>query len=160
MKQLITKSFFMLVFFASVFNLDGCAVLLYDISNTQDIIIEAEDGGVYDFYVNNSIVCSQTDRCIYPHYKNSICQYTIDAKRGEEVYGTLFYGYWEERSTFAKMMSKRDDNKCPEGWKGASAIVEIDPDVKRRVESAERKVRQKKADAQWMSSPLSSGSAE
>ena len=42
----------MLVFFVAVFNLTGCAILLNVKKDTQDIVIQAEDGGVYVFYVD------------------------------------------------------------------------------------------------------------
>ena len=69
------------------------------------------------------------NKCVFIHNKrNSICQHTVDLKRGEIVYGTLFYGYWQERSTLAKVMAERNDNECPEVWDGESVIVEINPE--------------------------------
>ena len=49
MKKSIAKYFVVFVLLAAVFNLGGCALLLYDYSDTQDVILEAEDGGEYDF---------------------------------------------------------------------------------------------------------------
>ena len=142
MKKSIAKYFVVYVLFASVLNLAGCAILLNVKKDTQDIIIVAEDGGVYDFYVDNSIVFRNTDRCVYVHSKGTPCQHTFDLKRGDDIYGTLFYGYWEEKSTLAKMMSvsKREDNACPEEWEGEAihVIVEIDPDIDGREDSAAR----------------------
>lgn len=149
MKKSIAKYFVVFVLFAAAFSLGGCALLLYDYSEYQDIILEAEDGGEYDFYVDNALVCRQTDRCIYGHRKGTLCQHTIDIKRGDVVYGTNYYGYWEERPLLVKMMVERDDNKCPETWKGASVIVEIDPEVRKEQRALQRKANDKR----WNTSP-------
>ena len=156
MKKSIAKYLVVFVLFAAVFNFAGCALLLYDLSEIQDVILEAEDGGKYDFYVDNALVCRYTDRCIYAHNKRTLCQHTIDIKRDDVVYGTLFYGYWEERPVLVKMMVERDDNKCPETWKGASVIVEIDPEVMKEQRALQRKANEKR----WNTSPFSSSSAE
>ena len=139
MKQLITKSFLMFVLFAALINLAGCAILLNVKKDTQDIIIVAEDGGVYDFYVDNSIVCRNTDRCVYVHSKGTPCQHTFDLKRGDDIYGTLFYGYWED-TPIADLFVERENNVCPEKWEGEAihVIVEIDPDIDGREDSAAR----------------------
>lgn len=129
MKLLVVKPYIVLTLFATVLNLAGCAILLNPKIDTQEITFEAEDGREYDFYVDNALVCPHTDKCVFVHNKrNSICQHTIDLKRGEIVYGTLFYGYWQERSTLAKVMAERNDNECPEVWDGESVIVEINPE--------------------------------
>lgn len=128
LKPFITKLLDVFILFAVVFNLGGCIFLLNLPSDTQNIILKAEDGGEYDFYVDNTLVCPHTDRCVFVHNKMTLCQHTIDIKRGEVVYGTSFYGYWEERPALAKMLVERDDKKCPEEWEGAIVIVEINPE--------------------------------
>lgn len=127
MKQLITKPFVVFVLFAAVLNLAGCAVLLNVKKDTQDIVIEAADGGIYDFYVDNKMVCSFTRKCVFVRSKRSVCQHTIDIKRDDDIYGTVFFGYWEEESTLAKMFSKGDNNVCPGAWEGdpVHVIVEL-----------------------------------
>ena len=47
LKQFIAKSFVVFILFAVVFNLSGCIFLLNLPSDTQNIILKAEDGGEY-----------------------------------------------------------------------------------------------------------------
>jgi len=155
------KSVFIFAAIATLL-LAGCAAAIHIVLDDQDVSIEADDNGKYDFYVDGKLECRNTDRCDFWHNTHSRCQKTIEAKRGEIVLGTLQYGYWEEPSFIVKMLinDKTDRNKCPEGLFGARAIVEIDKILKKQVDDKERKERLERAATLWNTSPLSSSSAE
>jgi hypothetical protein len=140
----------------------GCSLMFALLLNYQDIMVEANDGDVYDFYQDGKLVCSNTNRCYADHDQDKICQHVFEAKRGDVVFGTLHYGYWEEQNFVQKLTSDRDDKKCPEGITGAKATIKIDQVIKAREEALERKRRkEEKAQniARWNESPLSSSSA-
>ena len=155
------KSVFIFAAIATLL-LTGCVDALHIVLDDQDVSIEADDNGKYDFYVDGRVECRNTDRCVFWHNTHSRCQKTIEAKRGEIVLGTLQYGYWEEPSFIVKMLinDKTDRNKCPEGIFGARAIVEIDKILKKQVDDKEMKERLERAATLWNTSPLSSSSAE
>lgn len=165
MKQFITKSFFMLVFFVAVFNLTGCASVFLSTFNMQHVTIVADDDDAYDFYVNGNLKCENTNVCDIYRSTYSRCQMTIDAKLDDITLGTEKYGYWDEPTFIDLMFRDKDDDekekKCPEGiFSGAQAVVTIDQDAKERVKATRERAWLKKSDASWETSPLSSGSAE
>ena len=146
--------------FSLVFALfTGCSFVMVAVFDMEDITVRAEDEGTYDFYKDDKLVCRNEKYCDIYHDKSDICRYVLEIRRGDVVYGRLYYGYWEERNFLVKMISDRDDKKCP----GYTATIKIDQVVKAREEALERKRRKEEKEqniARWQQSPLSSSSAE
>ena len=138
--------------------LTGCVTLLMLADQRQSITIEASDGEKYDFYVNEGLVCSYTDRCIFKRDQNSRCNLMlISARRDSTIYGSKEYGY-EEVPFLISVLDKNDNekyNKCPEGFLGADVVVPINQYLSTREKI---KQSQKKA-VRWDISPFASSSS-
>ena len=143
----------------------GCASVFFSAVNIQHVTIVADDDDEYDFYVNGVLKCENTSECTVYRSTYSRCQMTIEAVRDKVVLGTEKYGYWDEPNFIDLMFRDKEDeekeNKCPEGFfRGASAVVTIDKELKERVHIAREKAWTEKSTASWEASPLGSGSAE
>ena len=153
----IKRTLCLLFVIASTAPLTGCVTLLMLADQRQSITIEASDGGKYDFYVNEGVVCSDTDKCIFKHDQNSRCNLmVISARRDSTIFGSKEYGY-PEASVLVSVLDKDSDekyNNCPEGFLGADVVVPINEYLSAR---EKRKQSQKNA-ARWDVSPFASGS--
>lgn len=143
----------------------GCAPLLHSTLKIQQVTVVADDDDTYDFYVNGVLKCENTSVCDVYRSTLSRCQMTIEAVRDKVVLGTEKYGYWDEPNFIDLMFRDKEDeekeNKCPEGFfRGASAVVTIDKELKERVHIAREKAWTEKSNASWETSPLSSSSGE
>ena len=142
MKKSIAKYFVLFVLLAAVLDLTGCASVFLSTFRLQQVTIVADDDDAYDFYVNGKLKCENTNVCEFYHSTYSRCQLTIEAKRGDVVLGTERYGYWEEPPLLLQILvdDDTDKSKCPEEWEGEAihVIVEIDPDIDGREDSAAR----------------------
>ena len=133
--------------------------MMVAIFDFEEITVRAEDEESYDFYKDDKLVCRDEKYCDIYHDKSDICRYVLEIRRGDVVFGRLYYGYWEERNFIVNMVSKRDEKKCP----GYTATIKVDQVVKAREEALERKrIREEKERnaARWQQSPLSSSSAQ
>ena len=142
----------------STLPLTGCVTLLMLADQRQSITIEASDGEKYDFYVNEGLVCSYTDRCIFKRDQNSRCNLmVISARRDSTIYGSKEYGY-EEVPFLISVLDKNDDekyNKCPEGFLGADVVVPINEYLSAR----NKRILSQKNAARWDISPFASSSS-
>ena len=142
----------------STIPLTGCVTLLMLADQRQSITIEASDGEKYDFYVNEGLVCSYTDRCIFKRDQNSRCNLmVISARRDSTIYGSKEYGY-EEVPFLISVLDKNDDekyNKCPEGFLGADVVVPINEYLSAR----NKRIQSQKNAARWDISPFASSSS-
>ena len=140
--------------------LTGCvtmlAIMLTD--HEQTITIEASDGEKYDFYVNEGIVCSFTDKCTFKHNLDHRCNLmVISARRDSVIYGSKEYGYREVPFILSVLDKDNDEKykKCPESFLEADVIVPINEYLSAR----DKRIQRKKNAARWDISPFASSSS-
>ncbi len=154
----IKRVFCLLFFIALTAPLTGCVTLLLLADQRQSITIEASDGEKYDFYVNEGIVCSYTDKCTFKRDQNSRCNLmVISARRDSTIFGSKEYGY-EEVPFLISVLDKDGDekyNRCPETLSGADVIVPINEYLSAR----EKRIQSQKNAARWDVSPFASSSS-
>ena len=142
----------------STIPLTSCVTLLMLADQRQSITIEASDGEKYDFYINEGLVCSYTDKCIFKHDVNSRCNLmNISARRDSTIYGSKEYGY-KEVPFLISVLDKNDDekyNRCPEGFLGADVVVPINEYLSAR----NKRIQSQKNAARWDISPFASRSS-
>ena len=137
--------------------LTGCVTLLMLADQRQSITIEASDGEKYDFYVNEGIVCSYTDKCTFKRDQDSRCYLmVISARRDSTIFGSKEYGY-EETPFLISVLDKNEEryNKCPESLRGADVIVPINEYLSAR----EKRKQSHKNATRWETSPFTSSSS-
>lgn len=142
----------------STIPLTGCVTLLMLADQRQSITIEASDGEKYDFYINEGLVCSYTDKCIFKHDVNSRCNLmNISARRDSTIYGSKEYGYGEVPFLISVLDKDGDEKykKCPESLFGADVIVPINEYLSAR----DKRIQSQKNAARWDISPFASSSS-
>ena len=142
----------------STIPLTGCVTLLMLADQRQSITIEASDGGKYDFYVNEGIVCSYTDKCTFKHNLDHRCNLmVISARRDSTIYGSKEYGYGEVPFLISVLDKDGDEKykKCPESLFGADVIVPINEYLSAR----NKRIQSQKNAARWDISPFASSSS-
>lgn len=140
--------------------LTGCATMLAIMLTDyeQTITIEASDGEKYDFYVNEGIVCSYTDKCTFKHNLSHRCNLMlISARRDSTIYGSKEYGYKEVPFLISVLDKDSDEKykKCPESLFGADVIVPINEYLSARY----KRIQSQKNAARWETSPFTSSSS-
>ena len=142
-------------------SLTGCGVMLAILltETTQTITIEAEDGGIYDFYIYEGLVCEKTSKCTFKHDLSKRCDLmVITARRDSTIWGTKEYGYREIPFVLSVLSHDNDKDeykKCPESFYGADVVIPIYKYLKDREEAQQRK----KNAARWDVSPFASSSS-
>ena len=122
----------------------------------QTITIEASDGEKYDFYINEGLICENTNKCTFKHDLDQRCDLMlVSARRDSVIFGRKEYGYKEK--SFMLSIFDRDDNKdeykkCPESFSGAKVVVPISDIVRVR----EKALQRKKNAARWNEDPFNS----
>lgn len=156
----IKKVLCLLFVIALAASLTGCVTMLTLMLKDyeQTITIEASDGGKYDFYVNEGIVCSYTDKCTFKHNLDHRCNLmVISARRDSTIYGSKEYGYGEVPFLISVLDKDGDEKykKCPESLFGADVIVPINEYLSAR----DKRIQSPKNAARWDISPFASSSS-